>query len=393
MPVPSHRNLNTIVVGGGVVGLSIAWELAKRDLQVTVLERANLGKAASWAGAGILPPPPGPGADHPLDELARRSSALHPVWANQLQDCTGINTGYQNCGGLYLAHRPGEVASLSANVASWRDEGLELEEWSVDHLIQREPHLRHAADRGKTKRTFWVSGESQLRNPRHLKALQRACEVSGVRLCPQTPVQSIQRHGKEWRIDTPDGTCIAEQVCIASGAWTALVTESIGVMPDIVPIRGQMRLYQTDTRLLNSILNEGPRYLVPRSDGLLLAGSTEEDAGFDASTTPAGLESLQSFAESWLPQLTPKRCIRSWAGLRPGSVDGFPYLGSVPEHPGLFVAAGHFRNGLYLSPATAEFMADLMTGQKPGFDIAPFSIGRGLHLTAPSSPQFIRTPV
>ena len=387
MPLPSHRHPDIIVVGGGVIGLSIAWELAKRDLTVTVLERDEFGKAASWAGAGILPPPPGPGADHPLDELARRSSSLHPVWADQLQELTGIDTGYQNCGGLYLARHAGEVASLSANVESWRDEGLQFERWSVEQLIEREPYLRHAAESGKAKRAFWVSGESQLRNPRHLKALQSACKARGVSLCPQSPVQSLQRHGSEWKVVTAQGTKIAQKVCIASGAWTALLTESVGVVPDIVPIRGQMRLYQTDAPLLTSILNEGPRYLVPRKDGLLLAGSTEEDAGFEVTTTEAGLESLQKFAESWLPQLTPDRCLQSWAGLRPGSVDGFPYLGQVPEHPGLFVAAGHFRNGLYLSPATAELVADLMTGKTPGFDIAPFSIGRGLHLTTPASPS------
>ncbi len=382
MPYSSHGHQDIILVGGGVVGLSIAWELAKRDLSVTVLEQSDLGRAASWAGAGILPPPPGPGAEHPLDELARRSSVLHREWAEQLRELTGIDTGYQNCGGLYLAHRPGEIASLSANVAHWRDEGLEIEEWSADQLLQREPKLRDAVDQGMARRAYWVGEESQLRNPRHLRALARACELRGVHLCPHTPVHSIQRHGPDWAVITPDGSRVAHRICIASGAWTALITESVDVFPAIVPIRGQMRLYQTDQPLLTSVLNEGPRYLVPRHDGLLLAGSTEEDAGFDPSTTPAGLESLQTFAQSWLPQLTPQRCIRSWAGLRPGSIDGFPYLGPVPDHPGLFIAAGHFRSGLFLSPATAQLIAELMTDQTPEFNIAPFAPGRGLHRTA-----------
>ena len=141
-----------------------------------------------------------------------------------------------------------------------------------------------------------------------------------------------------------------------------------------------MRLYRTDSSILSSNLNEGPRYLVPRKDGLILAGSTEEDAGFNNSTTSEGLQSLQAFSEKWLPSLTPERCIRSWAGLRPGTVDGFPYMGPVPEREGLFVAAGHFRNGLYLSTGSAELMADLITNQIPRIQVTPFQIQRGLHL-------------
>ena len=113
---------------------------------------------------------------------------------------------------------------------------------------------------------------------------------------------------------------------------------------------------------------------------MILAGSTEEDAGFDNFTTSEGLQSLQAFSEKWLPSLTPERCIRSWAGLRPGTVDGFPYMGPVPEREGLFVAAGHFRNGLYLSTGSAELMADLITNQIPRIQVTPFQIQRGLHL-------------
>lgn len=380
MPSPSHRHVDVAIVGGGVIGLSIAWELAQRHLCVSVLEQGPMGKAASWAGAGILPPPPGARADHPLDALARRSRELHPMWAQRLIELTGIDNGYHVCGGLYLAQTPGEMASLIANQANWTDEGLQVQEWSNDQIIAKEPHLISAVEAGRVKKAFWMAEEAQLRNPHHLKALEAACQCSNVQLRPHSPVTHLERTGRQWSLRTDQDQLSAEKVCLAAGAWTALLTKSVGFEPSVVPVRGQMRLYKTDSSFLSSILNEGPRYLVPRKDGLILAGSTEEDAGFDDSTTPDGLQSLQAFSEKWLPSLTPERCVRSWAGLRPGSVDGFPFMGPVPDREGLFVAAGHFRNGLYLSTGSAELMADLITDQIPSIEPTPFQIQRGLHL-------------
>ncbi|MFM2096551.1 MAG: Hydrogen cyanide synthase subunit HcnC precursor, partial [Planctomycetota bacterium] len=143
------------------------------------------------------------------------------------------------------------------------------------------------------------------------------------------------------------------------------------------PIRGQMVLFRAIPGALRHIVNEGPRYLVPRDDGLILAGSTEEEAGFDKSTTEEAIDDLIGFAGRVMPELNRDAVERTWAGLRPGTFDGMPYLGRIPECDNGFVAAGHFRSGLYLSPATAVMMSQLVLGQVPAIDLQPFRIGRG----------------
>jgi glycine oxidase len=153
--------------------------------------------------------------------------------------------------------------------------------------------------------------------------------------------------------------------------------EQIELSNGIMPIRGQMLLYQSELPLVTHIINEGNRYLVPREDGFLLAGSVEEEAGYLCETTDESLALIRQWAEATLPILREMPVVKSWAGLRPGSYDGFPYLGLAPGTHNLYIAAGHFRSGLHLSCGTAVLMADMMLGQPAKMDLTPFRVGRG----------------
>jgi glycine oxidase len=186
----------------------------------------------------------------------------------------------------------------------------------------------------------------------------------------------------QWRTDerkvmveTSQGARQADQVCVAAGPWSRRLLEPL-VGVDILPVRGQMVLFRCRQPLISHVINEGPRYLVPRDDGRLLAGSTEEEVGFDKSTTLEGVEELRQFACQLLPALRDEPVERSWAGLRPASYDGFPYIGSIPGSRRAFVAAGHFRSGLTLSTGTARVLAQLMCDEPPEIDLDPFRIGR-----------------
>lgn len=168
------------------------------------------------------------------------------------------------------------------------------------------------------------------------------------------------------------GSCVRDR-----SAWAYRLLQRMGVPTGILPIRGQMLLYRCPSPPLRRILNEGPRYLVPREDGHVLVGSSEEEAGYEKLTTEPVLAELRGLAESLVPDLRSAELADSWAGLRPGSFDGQPYLGRIPGVQNGYVAAGHFRSGLHTSPATAIVMSQLMRGERPQIDLQPFRVGRG----------------
>jgi glycine oxidase len=224
---------------------------------------------------------------------------------------------------------------------------------------------------------YFLPGEAQVRNPHLLQALQAACEQAGVTLLPEHEALDVETvGGRLIGVRTPRGSIRGDRFCFTAGTWTQRLLAPLGVQTGILPIRGQMLLYRCRQRFFTRIINEGSRYIVPRDDGHVLVGSTEEEVGFDSRTTPEMLAELRQFAESLLPELTRGELIRSWAGLRPGSFDGFPYLGRLPTWDNAFIAAGHFRSGLYLSPATAVTMAAVMCDEPPPIDLSPFRVGR-----------------
>ncbi len=361
------------VVGGGVIGLSLAWRLALAGSRVIVVERQQLAREASWAGAGILPAGPRTNMEHPYDQLRAISSIRHAEWAEQLREDTGIDTGYRVCGGLHMARTPGESAALRGWRLQLDDEQIESLELSTDDLADSESAIAS----NELRCCLSLPDDAQLRNPWFLNALIAAGRRLSVEFRTDCEVRSIIRRGNQVTgLDTSDGTIQAGSYCFTTGAWTYPLLHGLSIRANIVPIRGQMILFRSERVLTRWIINEGSRYLVPREDGRLLAGSSEEEAGYDKSTTDEILDSLRAFAESWLPDLRQAKIEASWAGLRPGSYDGFPYLDRLPDIDNAFIAAGHFRSGLYLSPATAENMAQWMLTGEPLISLDPFCLLR-----------------
>jgi glycine oxidase len=343
-----------------------------------VVERGAVGRQASWAGAGILPPASPRAAAHPLDQLRALSHQLHAQWSAELLAETSIDNGYRRCGGLYVARSRADAASLRAAMMTWEEEGIQVQPLDPRQLEQLEPALSGRSHATPILAACLLADECQLRNPHHLRALEAACRRRGVRLQSETAVQRFEIAGHRIAgVHAGSGVMRADRFCIASGAWTRQLLRTIGQPTSIIPVRGQMVLFQGPVGMISRIINEGTRYLVPRDDGHVLAGSTEEEVGFDCRTTETGVGELTGWAMGLVPALAQTQVQRSWAGLRPGSFDGFPYLGKIPGLENAFVAAGHFRNGLSLAPATAVVMSRLIRGEPPQIDLSPFRIGRG----------------
>ncbi len=362
-----------LVIGGGVVGLSIAYEAAGRGQSVRVIDATQPGREASWAGAGILPPA-GEGNLDPLEQLVALSNHLHATWAEQLRDSTGIDNGYRRCGAIYLAREAREIEHLR-QLGSWAaTRKIAAEPLSGGALQQAEPALRPS---GVIAGAYLVADEHQIRNPRHLKALLVGCAQRDVEVCPGVAAEDFEIRGERiTAVRTTAGKYSARAFCVTTGAWTGAVARKLGVQLAIKPIRGQIALLSQNRPLFSRIVNEGKRYLVPRPDGRVLVGSTEEDAGFDRATTAGSIGELVRFALSLVPDLSAAQLERSWAGLRPATLDGIPYLGSVPELENAWVAAGHFRGGLQLSTGTAVVMNQLMAGEQTDVDLTPFRLDR-----------------
>ncbi|MGH7135188.1 MAG: glycine oxidase ThiO [Pirellulales bacterium] len=368
---------DVLIVGGGVIGLSLAYELAGQGAKVRLLDRGPLGREASWAGAGILPPAAAKPTGDPYLELFRLSSELYPTWSARLREETGLDNGYRQCGGIYLATSAHDQAELDGSAELWRTQGIRAQRLDTAALAQREPALAKGTAGEASRFAWWLPDEAQVRNPRHLKALALACARRGVEVSSGVAVEGFAVSGSRvTHAITSAGKHAAGQVCVTAGPWSRSLVSCLNVEVPVRPVRGQMVLLTSPRQVLRSIVNAGKQYLVPRPDGRILAGSTEEDAGFDKRTTAEAVADLLNMAVRLAPPLADLSIEQCWAGLRPASHDPFPYIGRLPGYDNAYVATGHFRNGLQLSPATAVVMTRLLTGAEPPIDLTPFRPGR-----------------
>ncbi len=299
-------SIETAIVGGGVIGLACAEALSRAGRKVCVIERGQLGRAASWAGGGMLSVlPPDQALVEPLRGLLAQSLALYPRWCERLRRESGIDPEYWISGGRYIRH-----------------DGRR-----IDY-----PQL------------------AQVRNPRLLRALVEVLRRRGVPLLEDTEVQGwIEDRGVLHGLRTARGQLNCASAVLAAGAWSAALGAD-----GVVPTKGQMLLLRAAPNELPQILIGEDAYLIPRRDGLVLLGSTLEDAGFDTKPTQEARTLLLARGARLWPRVTALRIERHWAGLRPRPPQAYPLLGPHPHLAGLYLATGHFRIGLTLAPGTAE---------------------------------------
>jgi glycine oxidase len=364
------RDLDVIVVGGGVMGCGIALRLRQAGARVTVLERSIPGAEASSAAGGILAPQmesEGPG---PFLDLCLKSRALYPDFARELHALTGVDVAYLPSGLLHVAFDEAGARRLEATVGWQKERGLRAE-----LLGPREVHLLEPQLSGALVAAARFPDDHQVDNRLLTRALMMAAAKVGATFRTGYVRGVVEAQGRVVGVDLDGETLRADAVVIAAGSWSGLV-QGISLDPRVVrPARGQMVQLQTRLPLLSHVVFSDKGYLIPRADGRIIAGSTLEFAGFEKHVTAEGLQRILALALELCPALASAPVQETWAGLRPYTEDHLPILGAGPL-PGLFLATGHFRNGILLAPITARLLAQAVRGESPLVDLSPFRFDR-----------------
>lgn len=357
---------SVLIVGGGAVGCALARELAGRGAAVTVLERAAPGAEASGAAAGLIAPqaeglPPGPFFD-----LAVESRDLYPAWCGELEREAGLSVGWRAAG--VLRCDLGGNADFKSYLFQ-RDLGFPVEEVDGGRIREITGGLAAAG----VRRGVFFPRDGTV-DPRLLtRALWIAAQRRGVRFAlGATATRFLIRQNRCVGVETDQGTFEADAVVDAAGAWAAFDPENAPI--PIRPLRGQIVRLTAKPPLLPCVVQSAEVYIVPRADGSLLLGSTEEDVGFRKEVTAQAVAALCDAAFRLVPSLREAEFTDAWSGLRPASRDAQPVLGAS-DIPRLFFAAGHFRNGILLAPVTALRVAEAILGPSSR-QLAPFSAGR-----------------
>jgi len=363
---------DVVIVGGGVIGCATAYYLTKAGASVTLVERDEVAGAASGAAAGILVPPSEAVPSGPFGDLCRAGVGAYPSLVEALRDETGIDVQYL-APGILLTATTEQRAQVLRAVARWSASGggLNLEWVEGSPLRLLEPALADSV----LGAAYSLQGHHV--NPGFLtQALARAAAGRGAVLKQGTAVAGFLRRGaRVTAVRTSHGdTIAADHVVLAAGPWTRRLGRRLGVDVPTRPMRGQMLAYRS-TAVRHIIWGEDG-YLVPKVGGFLFAGATVEDVGFRPGTTRRGLAEVRRIATTIAPALRYPEVASDWAGLRPGSPDGCPIIGRLPGKGNVFVATGHFRNGILLGPITGRLIAQLITEGKTETPLEPFSPSR-----------------
>jgi glycine oxidase len=337
-----------LIIGGGVIGLSIARSLSKKGIkEITILERGEVGKEASYAAAGMLAPHAEAEKLDDFFNICSESLSLYPQFSDELFDETGIDIALDKSGTLYLAFTENDVAEITKRYDWQKQNGLKVEHLSAQEIRKIEPFVSPDVREG-----LFFPNDWQVENRKLIAALHKFCELNGVQIIENTEVKNLSKNfaetiGKKYDFDI---------LIVANGAWLSLIKTVDFTLPDVRPIRGQMISFKTAKRLFTKVIYSPRGYIVPRKDGKIIAGASVEDAGFDNRTTDFEIEKIMENTFEISPSLSNLSVAEKWSGLRPCSPDNLPVLGEI--YSNIFIAAAHYRNGILLAPKTAELITE-----------------------------------
>lgn len=356
---------HVVIVGGGVIGLLTAFNLAARVQSVVLLDRSGVGQESSWAGGGIVSPLYPWRYSPAVTALAHWSQDFYPQLAERLLDATGVDPQVHKTG-LYWLDLDDEAQALEWAARLDRP----LRSVDISAVQQAVPVMG-----GGYTRAVHMADIANVRNPRLVKSLKAALQaMPNVTIHEQCEVSDFVRdEGRVIGVTTSAGDILGDCVVLAAGAWSGDLLRNLGIELPVEPVKGQMILYKCAADFLSSMILAKGRYAIPRRDGHILVGSTLEYEGYDKTPTENALESLKGSAVELIPALADAEVVGHWAGLRPGSPDGVPFIGPVLKHEGLWLNCGHFRNGLVLAPASCQLLTDLLMGDAPIIDPAPYA--------------------
>ncbi len=364
---------DVIIVGAGVIGCSVAYHLAKSGARALVFDRGSPGQA-SQASAGMLAPlseTPGPS---PFLDLALESLRLFPPLAEELRERTGIDVGYRRSGVLRVAMSEEEERALRARRV-WQEAGGFSSAW-LDPARARDAEPALTRD---LRGALYYSQEHQVSAPSLLRALSRAAADLGATVREGANVESLlTENDRVVGVRVDQEPYRASQVVIAGGAWAGAWSQVVGVHLPIFPVRGQMIALRTVGTPLRHILFSHEGYIATKAEGLTYVGATVEEVGFDARPTAAGVAQLLSLIPRLAPGLSGATFSHAWAGLRPATPDRMPVLGQIPGWRDLYIAGGHFRNGILLAPITGILLTDLLRIGRPRLPLDAFDPARFL---------------
>ncbi len=361
---------DVLIVGGGAIGLLTALNLAPHVRHITLLDRGAVGQESSWAGGGIVSPLYPWRYSPAVTALAHWSQDFYPHLASELFARTGIDPQVHTTG-LYWLDLDDEAEALA-----WAErERRPLSAVDLSAVYDAVPVLGPGYSRA-----VHMAGVANVRNPRLVKSLRAALlALPNVAVREHCAVTGFVRSGAQVQgVRTGAGDVLADHVVLTAGAWSGDLLRTLGLELPVEPVKGQMILFKCAADFLPSMVLAKGRYAIPRRDGHILIGSTLEHAGFDKTPTDVALASLHASAVELLPALADAAVVKQWAGLRPGSPEGIPYIGAVPQLPGLWLNCGHYRNGLVLAPASCQLFADLLLGRTPIIDPQPYAPGNTL---------------
>ena len=356
---------DVLIIGAGIVGASCAWRLSQAGLSVKVLDRTAPGSEASQAALGVLTFHGRPDLmPEPMRMLARKSRDYYPAIIDELEETVGERVYFRQEGQLILGINEGDMPSLEETLGVNRLEGVEIERASVEEALKLEPNLNpEIAGALYSPHDAWVD------NTALTQAIVRAAQQSGA-VFEQAEVDSIEtNNGQIADVRAGEAHYESDWVVLAAGAWSGQIWN----VP-VKPRRGQA--YSVEGSYFKRVIHSPRAYIVPKGENQTMLGATVEDVGFDSANTPDGLGFVSKGAFEISPSLETSKFSGAWAGLRPGTPDDLPIIGSGAEFPNLVIATGHFRNGILLAPITADAVRQIVVGETLSCDLAEFSPDR-----------------